>query len=1060
MMEKVTSQDLFGSAPLYDLRAARGGAGRRRGRAQSGVDGPRLWANRAIVGLQELDRGSFTGRLLSGEADHPQSVGDAESHPLSSRVLTEVGRQFARRPSDLPTGADLLEHQRGVAPDASLPHDSTLSGGLIPPKRGQIWPAQVEAIALPVREEDPVSMIQHSPRCARYLSSLLAMQKSPEELAAEPADGVPEKPYVDPLLRRQMLKLAVRLARGRMLRGTPRCDSEVGLFTVIKKATLRAAGDGYDIELRLVFDERQPNRVWRTPPWTALGGPGAWSSLDLSAFRGRSGGSFLMATGDIPNYYYVLRLPEEFASWFCLPEVRAGELRRRLDEEGLAELGRVLEEQAGGPDGFLGLQVPCMGWNWAVFLAQSFLQDQLERLPQLHPGRFVVEGAPSPEVSPSEPWLGLAHIDDFGLGRWVETEGHLSELIEMRDTFKQRLFALGLGVHKEDFGEFVVLLGMELDGKDPRITSAGEKLWTAAECLWAMAQEGFAYPRQVESVVALSNWIAMVNRGLLSVIDYTYTWVRENREVLKKIVLPREVREELAVLGALIPLVSQDLTAEWASRVYMMDASLWGGGICVTDATLEEVREEGRWGGRGHWLLLGCEDEIGAYWHRLQEKRRDSVMQVPLEIPRGMCVRHVGVAHIFSGLRREHDLAWYLLRLGGLAGWCVHLYLYDLAYGPEYDLASRDVVDHLLEEIGSRRVRRAHLGPPCSTWSRARFRPGGPPPLRTRSSPWGRPGLSRDQQDRCDLHSLLVWHSWEILEELHKVGGGGTLEHPIDPGSDPFPSMWGTSEFADFAQMVEMETVSFPQCALGQAAKKETTLGFTPKVGAVRSRFEGLRCTHRKHASLEGKDEKGVFKTRAAQSYPAEMCKQLAQAIIESLDDDDDCISLAQPYMPDTEDAAAVPPGLGEKVPCPEIRGCWDTQSRWWELRRWQWQKHEHVNILETRVALASLLDFADQPYSFGKRVLMLSDSQVAIGVLSKGRSSSRPLNRLARRAAARRLAFQIVPIWRYVPTHRNHADAPSRNLPWGTMAQTDKHQECDEGRGGLPLWFIQCTSG
>ena len=120
----------------------------------------------------------------------------------------------------------------------------------------------------------------------------------------------------------------------------------------------------------------------------------------------------------------------------------------------------------------------------------------------------------------------------------------------------------------------------------------------------------------------------------------------------------------------------------------------------------------------------------------------------------------------------------------------------------------------------------------------------------------------------------------------------------------------------------------------------------------------------------------------------------------------------------------------------------------------------EHVNILETREALASLLDFADQPDSFGKRVLMLSDSQVAIGVLSKGRSSSRPLNRLARRAAARRLAFQIVPIWRYVPTHRNHADALSRNLPLGTMAQTDKDQECDEGRGGLPLWFIQCTSG
>ena len=70
----------------------------------------------------------------------------------------------------------------------------------------------------------------------------------------------------------------------------------------------------------------------------------------------------------------------------------------------------------------------------------------------------------------------------------------------------------------------------------------------------------------------------------------------------------------------------------------------------------------------------------------------------------------------------------------------------------------------------------------------------------------------------------------------------------------------------------------------------------------------------------------------------------------------------------------------------------------------------------------------------FGQRLLVFSDSQVTIGALAKGRSSRPLLNYVCRRAAALRLAFTTRVCWRWVPTHRNHADAPSRNLPWGTM--------------------------
>ena len=90
-----------------------------------------------------------------------------------------------------------------------------------------------------------------------------------------------EKPYLDPALKQQIYPLAVRMAKSRMLQGLPTASAEVGLFTVVKKASWAESGS-MDIALRLVFDERVPNRLWREPPWAPLAGPGAFAAIDLS----------------------------------------------------------------------------------------------------------------------------------------------------------------------------------------------------------------------------------------------------------------------------------------------------------------------------------------------------------------------------------------------------------------------------------------------------------------------------------------------------------------------------------------------------------------------------------------------------------------------------------------------------------------------------------------------------------------------------------------------------------------------------------------------------------
>ena len=79
-------------------------------------------------------------------------------------------------------------------------------------------------------------------------------------------------------------------------------------------------------------------------------------------------------------------------------------------------------------------------------------------------------------------------------------------------------------------------------------------------------------------------------------------------------------------------------------------------------------------------------------------------------------------------------------------------------------------------------------------------------------------------------------------------------------------------------------------------------------------------------------------------------------------------------------------------------------------------------------------------------RFLHLLDSQVAIGVVSKGRSASLPLARVADKIAALTLAGRLRPLVAYVATDDNPADAPSRKRLWrGARRQRAKRRRVTE---------------
>jgi hypothetical protein len=103
-------------------------------------------------------------------------------------------------------------------------------------------------------------------------------------------------------------------------------------------------------------------------------------------------------------------------------------------------------------------------------------------------------------------------------------------------------------------------------------------------------------------------------------------------------------------------------------------------------------------------------------------------------------------------------------------------------------------------------------------------------------------------------------------------------------------------------------------------------------------------------------------------------------------------------------------------------------------LWKWQtvfthlWRHADHINVLEAMVILQALKWRARSAFRLGSRFLHLSDSFVAIAVLSKFRSSSSKLNRVCQPAAALCLAGAFYPMVGFCRSDDNPADEGSRS--------------------------------
>ena len=114
----------------------------------------------------------------------------------------------------------------------------------------------------------------------------------------------------------------------------------------------------------------------------------------------------------------------------------------------------------------------------------------------------------------------------------------------------------------------------------------------------------------------------------------------------------------------------------------------------------------------------------------------------------------------------------------------------------------------------------------------------------------------------------------------------------------------------------------------------------------------------------------------------------------------------------------------GKHVAHGSVRAWW---WQWKQLFRVRWIHPSHINFLEMKMILNSLLWKARDPSTVNSRWLHLEDSMVCLYILSKGRTSSRLLQPLCNKIGALQLGLGVSVLHAHVGSAENPTDRGSR---------------------------------
>ena len=99
----------------------------------------------------------------------------------------------------------------------------------------------------------------------------------------------------------------------------------------------------------------------------------------------------------------------------------------------------------------------------------------------------------------------------------------------------------------------------------------------------------------------------------------------------------------------------------------------------------------------------------------------------------------------------------------------------------------------------------------------------------------------------------------------------------------------------------------------------------------------------------------------------------------------------------------------------------------WSKIDGARWDRVESIPILEGRSVVWLFQHLARSQKNLGRKHLVLTDSMSVTLFLTKGRSSTKSMNRICRQVAALQFATGMMLHLRWIPSELNPADLPSR---------------------------------
>ena len=205
--------------------------------------------------------------------------------------------------------------------------------------------------------------------------------------------------------------------------------------------------------------------------------------------------------------------------------------------------------------------------------------------------------------------------------------------------------------------------------------------------------------------------------------------------------------------------------------------------------------------------------------------------------------------------------------------------LWDIDLGAEYDLLSRKNQCKLVGWLRSGRLCGAHLGTPCSSFTRARDHRPGPPPLRSDAMPLGLPGLEPHDQRNIRIGNAFMRFSARFLGLCANLHVPCTLENPLSS------RLWLCPPVRRVLRRRFVSQHRCDYCMCGTPWKKPTlfvaahvNLDILASLRCNSSKRGLCQRTGRPHVPLAGQTTQGRWLTQVAEPYPKPLCRILAVA--------------------------------------------------------------------------------------------------------------------------------------------------------------------------------------